>query len=130
MQQQEISKDEHFRTMPVRSDYLLRSQVYRSPQRLGSIGHPQDLSFLDRPWYYEEADNTWGGRNAEIEKWERSYESDDTLDYESENTLVGGGEVEEKDSLELFVNPAKKYSVSYPFEPGKAPTNKFLSYTS
>ena len=98
--------------MPVRSDYLLRSQVHRSPQRLGSIDHPQDLSFLDRPWYYdEEKDNTQGGRNTEIEEWKRSYESDDTLEYDSEDTLLEGGEGKEKDPLEPFVNPAKNYSV-------------------
>jgi hypothetical protein len=100
--------------MPVRSDYLLRSQVHRSPQRLGSIGHPQDLSFLDGPWYYA-TDESSHRRDSVSREWKKSYESDDTLEQESENTLVAGEEVEEEELRpESSIHPAREYSVCSP----------------
>jgi hypothetical protein len=116
--QQEISLEEYF-SMPVRSDYYTRSQVHTSPQRLGSIDHPQDLSFLDRPWHYYDGeregeelrqDSVLG---AGEQAWQRNYESDDTLKYGSEDTLVheGGGRVD----IEQFKDLVRKYSVCFLF---------------
>jgi hypothetical protein len=117
--------------MPVRSDYLLRSQVHSSPQRLGSIGHPQDLSFLDGPWYYETDEERASRRESASGVWEKSYESDDTLENSSEVTVVAGDEEEgEEHKPEPSVHPARKYSVCRLLSRYKADTNRSLSYTS
>jgi hypothetical protein len=108
--QHDISLEEYFR-MPVRSDYFTRSQVHRSSQRLGSIDCPQDLSFLDGPWYYESKKERLGRVDLVSGKeWKKSCESNDTLEYESEDTVVyeREGDVEIEQPSE---HPARTYAV-------------------
>jgi hypothetical protein len=114
--QPEISVEEYF-SMPVRSDYFTRSQVHRSPQRLGSLEHPQNLFFLDEPWYYDAERESEELREDSVlgtgEPWQKDYESDDTLKYESEDTLIYE---EERDvGTQPLENPVKKYSVFFLF---------------
>jgi hypothetical protein len=114
--QPEISLEE-YSSMPVRSDYFTRSQVHHSPQRLGSLDHPQDISFLDGLWYYDAEREGEELREDSVlgagETWMKDYESDDTLKYESDDTLIYEGEGDV--GTQMLENPVKKYSVCYLF---------------
>lgn len=92
------------RNMAVISDYYTRSQAYKNAHRHGSIGHPQDISFLDE-WYIDE--------NAPDHKRTRPRRQERRAILVEE--AVSESELESEDDLQdILVWNAKTYIVSSP----------------